>query len=118
MAVVTIPITVNLTVSGSTIDIDIPGSVPVRNSKTDTYKLVWTISGPNASFPASNFFNWRSSPGQPTVTRNPAGNQLTSTEYSNDANNRRKWKYTIGLTNGTTTINLDPEVDNEPPTPM
>ena len=115
MASNTITIPVTVTQQGSVIDIKIKPVTHVPNN-SDEQQLQWKLQGsPGWSFPSSDYFNWKTGSGQPQVSQ--SATQLTAAGYVNDDKNRRRWEYMIAVTNGTLTINIDPEVDNQPPTP-
>lgn len=115
MPVIPVPINVTMTTQGSVIDVSIPPVVRNQHSTVNQYQLVWNASGPNASFPSSNPFSWKGGSGQPNVTRNSTGSQLISDPFWNNGSTGSRWEYTVGITNGTVTVNVDPEIDNEPP---
>ena len=108
-----IPITVTLTNRANTIDVGVnPPSARVGHGATAVH-LVWTATGPGASFPATNFFRWKGAPAAPAVTRISA-TQLQSADYVNNGAGET-WQYMVAISNGTITVNIDPEVDNQPP---
>lgn len=82
---------------------------PTRANVTgEEVVLVWTVAG--AEFPETGFFEWEGSPPDaPVVTRsNP--NTLLSAPYTIVAPGSL-WGYVINVGG----INVDPEVNNQPP---
>jgi hypothetical protein len=79
-------------------------------------KVTWQAAGPNARFPSSNYFWWKTNPppldGQ-IPTRSADGQTLTL-EYGNEGS-PAAWVYGVTVENNDTSIGIDPEVDNGPP---
>ena len=78
-------------------------------------QITWTASGPNATFPAENYFVWKTDP-PPLEGRLPirANDKTLTLSYANEGLGD-VWSYGISITDGTTTINIDPEIENERP---
>ncbi|HEV7239465.1 MAG TPA: hypothetical protein VGQ36_09510 [Thermoanaerobaculia bacterium] len=112
----TIPIIVNIRSDG--IDVN-PTYVNVPNDNGQDVKLKWTVIG--GSFPTSGCFAWKNSPvGAPTVAcpTSSGDNRIESAGYTNNFDPGRVWQYTITVIKDSGgTVTIDPEVNNEPPTP-
>jgi hypothetical protein len=91
----------------------VPYTVPVPDGNNQT--ITWSAAGPNARFPSSNYFSWKTNPpplGGTIPTRSSDGSELTLT-YNNGFEG--KWAYAIAVENSETSILIDPEIDNGPP---
>ena len=91
----------------------VPFRVPVGRGPQ---VLTWHASGPNTSFPETNYFWWKTVPpplGGTIPTRSSDGQTLTLS-YDNDGPGE-VWSYGVAITDGTATINIDPEIENERP---
>lgn len=92
----------------------VPFRVPVAPGNQT---ITWKPAGPNAAFP-ENAFWWKTMPpplGGAVPQPQPDGT-LTLT-YDNTFFGE-VWSYGISITDGTATINIDPEVDNGTPPMM
>lgn len=79
--------------------------------------ITWKAAGPNARFPSSNYFWWKTSPpplGGTIPTRNSDGQTLT---LSYDNEHGGTFVYGLTIENDETSIEIDPEIDNGPPRP-
>ena len=110
----TIPITVVVRSDG--IDVN-PTYANVPNNATEDVRLRWTAVG--ATFAADQCVLWKNDPpGAPKVPcTGPSTTVLESETYRNDDPSRRVWQYSITLLVNGTEVTIDPEVNNEPPTP-
>ncbi|HVG24082.1 MAG TPA: hypothetical protein VND45_08020 [Thermoanaerobaculia bacterium] len=80
--------------------------------------IVWKANGQSAFLPGNDAFSWlTSNPTPPTVTRTD-DHTLTSASYDNTFETEVVWKYMIGVEKDGVKIQVDPEVDNDPPPPV
>lgn len=92
----------------------VPGSVPVPPGNQT---ITWSAAGPDARFPSSNYFWWKTDPpplGGTIPTRSSDGQTLTLS-YNNEHGGT--WVYGVRIENDETSIGIDPEIDNGPPRP-
>lgn len=75
--------------------------------------ITWKASGPTTFLAGNDAFKWLS-PNAPAVTR-VDDNTLQSAPYDNDPTTEPVWQYLIGVEEGGVKIQVDPEVDNDPP---
>jgi hypothetical protein len=111
----TIPIIVMVRPDG--IDVN-PTYVNVPNDSKQDVRLRWTAVG--ATFRTTDCFEWKNNPpGAPAVpcTGSSGTNVLESAAYRNDDSSQRVWQYSITVEVDGTPVTIDPEVNNEPPTP-
>lgn len=77
--------------------------------------IVWKAAGPATFLPEPQCFQWLTpSPAPPAVSRTD-DNTLTSAPYTNNFPEEVIWEYMIGVQEGGVKIQVDPEVDNDPP---
>lgn len=89
----------------------VPFTVPVADGNQT---ITWTAAGPNAQFPTSDYFAWKTSPA-PLNGAIPTRVNATTLSLSYNNTFTGKWEYAITIQNGDTTITIDPEIDNGPP---
>lgn len=77
--------------------------------------ITWSATGPTTFLPNPDCFRWlTTSPTPPAVTRTN-DNTLTSAAYDNNFSSEVVWEYMIGVQKDGLKIQIDPEVDNDPP---
>lgn len=83
------------------------------NIKGSSVTLIWRAAG--LTFAASDPLVWKNTGGafRPAITRSTDGRTLTSDPYTNTG--QGIWPYSLTVVDGTETITIDPEVNNEPP---
>jgi hypothetical protein len=75
--------------------------------------ITWKASGPTTFLAGNDAFKWLSA-GAPAVTR-VDDRTLQSAPYDNKTTTPPVWRYLIGVEEGGVKIQVDPEVDNDPP---
>ncbi len=92
--------------------------VPYKvNVEYGNQTITWRAAGPNARFPESDYFWWKTDPPPHDIpTRSEDGTTLTLT-YDNEGSEKPPWVYGLTIENGDTSIEIDPEIDNGPPRP-
>ena len=81
----------------------------------DSQTITWKAVGPNAEFPASNYFWWKTSPAPLGGTIPTRTNATTLTLTYNNNGTSIVWEYGVTIANSETSIPIDPEIDNGPP---
>ncbi|HYH09470.1 MAG TPA: hypothetical protein VEK11_20655 [Thermoanaerobaculia bacterium] len=85
-----------------------------RVGKPGSNTIVWEAQS-DTTFPASDFFSWKSGGPGYIPTRSTDGKTLTLT-YDNTA--PATWSYMITLANDTASVVIDPDIHNDPPPTM
>jgi len=89
-----------------------PERLRIPNGSTSVV-ITWNASGPTTFLAGNDAFKWLSS-GAPAVTRID-DNTLQSAPFDNTGTTEVVWRYLIGVEEGGVKIQVDPEVDNDPP---
>ncbi len=92
----------------------VPGRVPVPPGNQT---ITWQAAGPDARFPSSNYFQWKTNPPplSGTIPTRSSDGQTLTLSYNNTFGGE-VWVYGVTIENDETSINIDPEIDNGPPT--
>ena len=91
-----------------------PSRLRIRNGETGVV-ITWSATGPTTFLPGADAFKWLpNDDGRPAVTR-VDDNTLRSEPYDNDFDTEIVWEYLIGVEKDGVKIQVDPEVDNDPP---
>ena len=105
------------TTSGGTHKVTIhPSRVRIQNGDKGVV-ITWSATGPTTFLPGADAFKWLPAPGAPTppaVSRRD-DNTLVSAAYDNNFGSEVVWEYMIGVEKDGVRIQVDPEVDNDPP---
>ena len=83
-----------------------------RDVKDKTPTLTWEAEGNGTTFPATDFFAWKTGGTGSPPSRSADGKTLT-VSYTQDTPSL--WTYMITLVNGSSKVVIDPEIDNDPP---
>ncbi|HEX6099259.1 MAG TPA: hypothetical protein VF432_23295 [Thermoanaerobaculia bacterium] len=88
---------------------------PFRRDVLDkTPTIEWEADGNGTTFPATNYFSWKSGGPGTLPARSSDGKKLTLA-YTQTAPS--DWTYAISLENDGVTVDVDPEIHNDPPVP-
>lgn len=92
-----------------------PGRLRIPNGDKGVV-ITWNATGPTTFLPGNEAFRWLPNvgPTPPRVTRKD-DNTLESEAYDNDFEHEVVWEYMIGVEKDGVKIQIDPEVDNDPP---
>ena len=92
-----------------------PGRLRIPNGDTGVV-ITWSATGPTTFLPGNEGFRWQPNvgPTPPAVTR-VNDNTLQSASYDNNFDQEVVWEYLIGVQKDGVKIQVDPEVDNDPP---
>lgn len=91
-----------------------PSRLRIPNGTTGVV-ITWSATGPTTFLPGNDAFQWlTTTPTPPAVTR-VDDNTLRSASYDNTFDKEIVWEYLIGVQKDGVKIQVDPEVDNDPP---
>lgn len=79
--------------------------------------ITWNAPGLNEFLPGDEGFQWKPMPGAPPPPRvtHKDAHTLEAAPYDNDFPVEVVWEYLIGVQKEGVKIQVDPEVDNDPP---
>lgn len=84
----------------------------VRDTKANDVTLTWEADGNNTTFPATDFFAWKTGGPGYLPTRSSDGKTLTL-NYTQSA--ASQWTYMVAIENAGTKVIVDPDIHNDPP---